>query len=154
MPLASKLVKKLAANGCTDCDFIDARSLASARVERDEFGAVLAVAGERYRAVILPDMFAMRETSKAKLGEFAAAGGRVIDAKGEDDVRLPLVPRPDVEGPPGLKCHHRRTATHDIYFLTDWNFTDPIRLRTMGELEFWDAWTGKAMAAPRRFLAR
>lgn len=150
VPLARALVTKLAENGCTDCDFVDARSLAAAKVERDEFGTVLAVAGERYRAIILPDMFVMRESSKAKLGEFAAAGGRVIDAKGADDVRLPLVPRPDVEGPPGLKCHHRRTATHDIYFLTDWNFTDPIRLRTQGELEFWDAWTGKAIAAPRR----
>ena len=148
--LSQQLVKKLAEEGATDCDFIDDRSLALSRVEKDDVGTVLSVAGEHYRVLILPDMFVMRETSQAKVNEFVAAGGRVIDAKSLADVNAPLLAQPDVAGHPGLKVHHRRTATHDIYYFVDWNFTDPIQLRTKGTLEFWDPWTGKPVAEPRR----
>ena len=57
-----------------DFDFIDFESLARARVEKGE----LRVSGERYRALILPAMSAVRSSTLEKALAFARAGGVVI----------------------------------------------------------------------------
>ena len=67
----------------------------------------------------------------------------------EDQIQLPLVPRPDVVGNAGLKYHHRRLDDCDIYYLVDWDGQTEIRLRATGVVEYWDLWTGGKLAAPR-----
>ena len=140
--LAHSLVWKLAVDGTTDCDFIDSDSIAAAEVTRNEFGVALSVAGENYHVIILPDMFAMRETMKAKLAEFKSEGGKVIDAKNYDDVVLPLMKRPDVVGK-GVKYNHRRTDEYDIYYVVDVEPHSSVEFRTDGVPEEWDLWTGE-----------
>ncbi|MBQ6924556.1 MAG: hypothetical protein IJQ73_07940 [Kiritimatiellae bacterium] len=149
VPLAHALVERLAVSGTTDCDFIDSDSVLAAAIERDTDGAALAVAGERYRVVLLPDMFAIRPAVREKLDAFAARGGRVVEVKDVDDVKLPLVPQPDVVGNAGLKYHHRRLDNCDIYYLVDWDGQTEIRLRARGVVEYWDLWTGGKLTAPR-----
>lgn len=149
VPLAHALVEHLAVNGTTDCDFIDSDSILAAKVTEDADGVSLSVSGERYRVVVLPDMFAIRPAVRAKLDAFAACGGRVIDAKKVEDVELPVVARPDVVGNKGLKYHHRRLADCDIYYLVDWDGKTDITLRANGTVEYWDLWTGGKLAEPR-----
>ena len=71
----------------TDFDFIDAESLARAEIVppgearatlRPDDHARLCVAGEAYRALVLPGMFAIRHASLEKALAFQQAGGRVI----------------------------------------------------------------------------
>ncbi|MBQ6246437.1 MAG: hypothetical protein IJK04_06205, partial [Kiritimatiellae bacterium] len=149
VPLAHALVGRLAVDGTTDCDFVDSDSILAAAIERDAEGAALAVAGERYRVVLLPDMFAIRPAVREKLDAFAAHGGRVVEVKSVDDVNLPLVSQPDVVGSAGLKYHHRCLDDCDIYYLVDWDGKTEIRLRAKGAVEYWDLWTGGKLAAPR-----
>ena len=148
VPLAHALVEHLAVNGTTDCDFIDSDSILAATVEKDEFGVALVAADERYRVVLLPDMFAIRPAVREKLDAFVRAGGRVIDVKKPEDVQLPLVAVSDVVGNAGLKCHHRRLDDCDIYYFVDWDGKTPIRLRTKGTVEYWDPWTGEKRREP------
>jgi len=86
-----------------DFDFIDAESLARAEIVppgesrtrlRPDTHARLCVAGEAYRALVLPGMFAIRHASLEKALAFQQAGGRVIalgelpeatDRAGSDD---------------------------------------------------------------------
>ncbi|MBP5510339.1 MAG: hypothetical protein J6Z49_05425 [Kiritimatiellae bacterium] len=68
------IVRRLVTEAQTDVDFIDADSLASARVE----GGRLRVADEAYRVAILPDMIAIRRSSLEKLVSFKRAGGKVV----------------------------------------------------------------------------
>ena len=149
VPLAHALVGRLAVDGTTDCDFVESDSILAAAIERDAEGAALAVAGERYRVVLLPDMFAIRPAVREKLDAFAAHGGRVVEVKSVDDVNLPLVSQPDVVGSAGLKYHHRCLDDCDIYYLVDWDGKTEIRLRAKGAVEYWDLWTGGKLAAPR-----
>ncbi len=58
----------------TDFDFIDAESLARAEVRDGR----LAVAGEAYRALVLPSLFAIRHASLEKALAFRQAGGLVV----------------------------------------------------------------------------
>ncbi len=149
VPLAHALVERLAVNGTTDCDFIDSESILAAEITEDADDVCLSVADENYRVVILPDMFAIRPTVRAKLDAFAARGGRVIDAKKVEDVELPVVARPDVVGNKGLKYHHRRLPDCDIYYLVDWDGKTDIHLRAKGVVEHWDSWTGGKLASPQ-----
>jgi hypothetical protein len=84
--LAFKLSAELVNGQQTDVDFIDAGSLARAEIlpagkaspqlQKCE-SARLVVAGEAYRAIVLPGMFALRHASLEKLLAFRAAGGQV-----------------------------------------------------------------------------
>ena len=58
----------------TDFDFIDADSLARAEVK----DGLLSVAGESYRTLVLPGMFALRHASLEKALAFRQAGGNVV----------------------------------------------------------------------------
>jgi len=60
--------------GQTDFDFIDAESLARAEAT----GRRLRVAGEAYRVLVLPSMFALRHASLEKALAFRRAGGCVV----------------------------------------------------------------------------
>ncbi len=143
--LAHSLVWKLAVDGTTDCDFIDSDSIAKAVVTKDEKGPALSVAGENYRVIILPDMFAMRDLAKRKLAWFRSEGGKVIDAKGYDDVVLPLMKTPDVVGK-GVKYNHRRTDEYDIYYVVDVESHATVDFRADGVPEEWNLWTGEKKA--------
>lgn len=145
---AHETVIRLATEESIDCDFIDADSLAAAIVAHDELGTVLKAADERYRVIVLPGMFVMRDSSRRKIAEFEEAGGRVLRIDSAAEFVFPSdLPR-DVEGNRGLKVCHRRTSDCDIYFLVDWDGKTPIRLRSEGELEFWDPWTGERRSEP------
>ncbi len=149
VPLAHELVKHLAVEGTTDCDYIDSKSILSAEIEEDDLGVALVVSGERYRVILLPDMFAMRQKVKEKLAEFSSRGGRVIDVKKVEDVKLPLMAKPDVAGNKGLKYIHRKLDDADIYYFVDWDAKSDIRLRAKGGVEYWDLWTGRKISSPR-----
>ena len=132
--LSHRLVYKLAVEGTTDCDFIDAGSIGTTN--------------EDYRVLILPKMFAMRDETAKRIAAFEKKGGRVIRAETLDDVKLPLVEAPDVTGNKGLKYHHRRTETEDIYYLVDWDGKTDVKFRTAGELAVYDLWTGEKTERP------
>lgn len=148
VPLSHALVKRLAVDGTADCDYIDSDSILAAAVEHDGEGCALVAAGERYRVILLPDMFAMRPAVRAKLDDFARRGGRVIDVRRADDVKPPLVEKPDVVGNKGLKYIHRRLPECDIYYFVDWDGRSDIRLRAKGTVEYWDLWTGRKLSRP------
>jgi hypothetical protein len=81
------------AGGAVDFDYMDFESLARA----DIAGRELRVAGERYRALVLPSMAAVRFSTMRKALEFFRAGGLVVavgalprasDRAGRDDREL------------------------------------------------------------------
>ena len=72
--VAHDIVRRLVTQAQTDVDFIDADSLAAAKAENGR----LLIAGEAYRAVVVPDMIAIRRSSLEKLVELKRAGGKVI----------------------------------------------------------------------------
>ena len=146
--LSHAIIEKLAVEGTCDCDVIDSDSLAAATIGSADGEATLDVAGERYRAIVIPLMDVLRPTSREKLDAFRAAGGKVVDARTVDDVKLPLVRTPDVVGNPGLKVNHRRTEAEDIYYLVDWDGKTDIRFRDRGELSLYDLWTGERTDRP------
>jgi hypothetical protein len=102
--LAFSLAKELVLNHQQDLDFIDADALARAEVipagrplshlRRCE-SARLAVAGEAYRVIVLPGMFAIRQASFDKLLAFHAAGGHVLVA-GDPPEITDMASPPDV----------------------------------------------------------
>ncbi|MBP5285078.1 MAG: hypothetical protein ILO34_03075 [Kiritimatiellae bacterium] len=142
--LSHSLVKLLAVDGSVDCDFIDRDSIVAAEIGKTSDGAVaLKVSGEEYRIVILPKMFAIYEESRRKLDEFEKAGGTVIAAETLDDVLPAVSSDRDVRGPAGLKCHHRRTAERDIYYLVDLPAGAEVSFRTDRSPEVWNLWTGE-----------
>jgi len=71
--LSHRIVEELVERRGVDCDFLDGASLARAEIADGR----LTVAGEAYRAVILPNMTALRAASLEKLAAFRAAGGVV-----------------------------------------------------------------------------
>ena len=71
--LSHAIVEELVTRHSVDCDFIDGTSLARAEIVNGR----LCVADEVYRAIILPNMTALRATSLEKLAAFRAAGGVV-----------------------------------------------------------------------------
>jgi hypothetical protein len=75
-----------------DFDFLDFESLARARIEDRE----LRVAGEQYRALVLPAMQAVRFSTLQKAAEFFRAGGLVI-AVGDLPLASERVGRDDPE---------------------------------------------------------
>ena len=68
------IVRRLVTEAQTDVDFIDADSIAAAKVK----GGRLRIAGEAYRVVVVPDMIAIRSSTIEKLLEFKRAGGVVV----------------------------------------------------------------------------
>lgn len=82
--------RQLYSNG-VDFDFIDYTSLQNAQIE----DGMLKMAGESYKAIVIPSMAVMKDSSLRMLGEFAKKGGIVInigclpeatDAYGKDEV--------------------------------------------------------------------
>jgi len=71
--LAHGIVSELVAKRGVDCDFIDSESLAKAEVKDGR----LHIAGEAYRALVVPHMRAMRLESLRKLVALRQAGGVV-----------------------------------------------------------------------------
>ncbi|MDR3227913.1 MAG: hypothetical protein LBT53_00625 [Puniceicoccales bacterium] len=77
--IAFALCRELMQRNQTDNDFIDDDSLARASVNRARDGtAVLRVAGENYRVLVLPRLFATRFSTLQKALEFYRAGGKVV----------------------------------------------------------------------------
>lgn len=147
--LEHKLISDLAVEGSTDCDVIDADSLVRADI-RD---GALCVSGERYRVVVLPNMFAIREESLAKLRAFAAAGGKVVSLGDGPEIAgalrelvLPAVDVPDFRGPKGVKSLHRSAGEWDVYFLVDLDVPADCTFRARGAAELWDPWDGSQRA--------
>lgn len=72
--VAFKIGEKLYGNGI-DFDYIDYSSLQKAYINE----GMLEISGERYKAIVIPSMQAIKDSSLRKLGEFAANGGIVIN---------------------------------------------------------------------------
>ena len=91
--LAFAVGTELLSGGQTDFDFIDAESLARAEARNGR----LSVAGESYRLLVLPNLFAVRSATLEKALAFYRAGGAVVavgdlpeatDRAGADDPRV------------------------------------------------------------------
>jgi hypothetical protein len=149
--LEHKLIVDLAVNGSTDCDVIDADSLARAEIS----DGALCVSGERYRVLVLPGMFAIHEASLAKVRAFAAAGGKVLTLGDSPEIAgaarslsLPVLPVPDFRGPKGVKALHRHMPEYDVYFLVDLDDPADCTFRAQGYVELWDPWEGGQASIP------
>ena len=90
--IAFKVGEKLYTDG-VDFDYIDYSSLCSSSIDNGE----LKISGERYKAIIIPSMSAIRDSSLLKLVEFSRKGGILInigalpeatDANGKDSVHV------------------------------------------------------------------
>ncbi len=145
-----------------DFDFIDFESVARAEVAGNE----LRVSGERYRALILPGMRAVRHSTLVKAVAFRRAGGVVLavgalpeasDRVGRDDPAVAAmvqelfpdgptadvvarIPFRDYEGPGYVL--HRRIGPRDVYAIYDAPQGVDVRFRARGRVELWDPWTG------------
>ena len=158
-----------------DYDVINEEVLLRASV-RD--GRVCLPSGMTYRVLVLPQIPVMSLELARKLGELAASGATIVGPKPtrttgrQDDAALATIanklwdhgaitPRtaldaldglgvaPDVEG--DLDWIHRRTATADIYFLSN-RQAQPVKVaasfRVPGKLpELWDPVTGMTREA-------
>lgn len=101
----------------TDFDFIDADSLKQATIQNGR----LAVAGEAYRTLVLPSMFAIRYASLEKALAFRRAGGQVValgdlpeitDRAGSDDPRIAALVQ-ELFAPGGHVLHWSEPKTAD-----------------------------------------
>lgn len=149
-----------------DFDYMDFESLARATIEEKQ----LKVSGERYRALILPSMKAMRWSTLEKAVAFQKAGGLVImvsdlpeatdragaadpevekrvaqlttRVKQESDV-LSLIEKTfprDYQGE-GI-VNHRRIGPRDIYMIYDASKGSTATFRAIGKVELWNPWDG------------
>ena len=105
----------------------------------------------RYRAIVLPAVKWMPETTRKWLADYAAGGGRVLSA---DDVlgrAADLVPDVAIADP-SIGFVHRGRPDADIYFLANTsNSQRQIRARfrdARGTAQVWDAMTGISQDVP------
>jgi hypothetical protein len=119
-------------------DLIDDRTLAEAQARR-------------YRLIVLPAVKRIPETTKRWLAEYAAGGGRVLDAANTADLpqRIAAAGSADVtlDPPsPAVGFVHRRMADADLYFLANTsNAGRTVRARFASRTpyaESWDPMTG------------
>ncbi len=167
---AHQLVRKLATEKSCDVDFIDADSIANAKIS----DGCLCAAGERYRVAVVPAMPVIKAATAKKLAEFAKSGGRVVlfgeppkmtdgdigtldelsrcatlklDGKFTDESIGKLLEQRGTAdfygGPDGVKVLHRRIGPYNAYYMVDFKNDAVCRFRVVGEPEIWDAWTGK-----------
>ena len=176
--VAHNIVKRLVTQAQTDVDFIDADSIAAAKVEN---GRLLA-ADEMYKTVILPDMIAVRRSTVEKLVEFKRSGGKVFvigetpkftDAPHTEKTKvdamiaelvgnaMPANPSagqlkaiadaagtPDFRAPGAAKALHRRIGKCDVYFICDLSATGECTFRSHGTPELWNPWDGSQASLP------
>jgi len=147
-----------------DFDFMDFESLARSRV----VGQELLVSGERYRALILPGMRAVRHSTLQKAVELKRAGGVVLavgalpeasDRIGRDDPEVAAmvkelfpdgatadvaaaIPFRDYIGPGYVL--HRRIGPRDVYAVYNAPLDTECFFRATGQVELWDPWTGES----------
>lgn len=148
-----------------DFDFMDFESLDRARIAGNE----LRVAGEIYRALILPAMKAIRHSTLKKAVEFHRAGGIVLaigalpeasDRIGRDDPEVVAMAKeigltqdvfaklpPRDYGGPGY-IQHRRLGPRDLYAIYNAPKDGEVTFRATGKVELWDPWTGSIRPLP------
>ena len=145
-----------------DFDFIDYESLARSEIKEGE----LRVSGERYKVLIVPSMKIMKKTSLQKIEEFSKAGGQIVivgdkpdktDIKEENlivcdspsDVTEKISDRygrdfiilDKIDSHPYVM--HRTVGSREIYALYGIPAGTRCFFRAKGNLQLWDAWTGK-----------
>jgi hypothetical protein len=151
-----------------DFDFMDFQSLDRARIA----GRELHIAGNVYKALVLPGMKAVRHPTLQKALEFKRAGGLVLatgalpeasDRIGRDDPELKAmvaelfpqgavadlaaaVPFRDYRGP-GI-VNHRRIGPRDVYAIYGAPQNSECFFRAIGTVEIWDPWTGNTKPLP------
>lgn len=149
-----------------DFDFMDFESLARAQAKDGR----LHVSGEKYRALVIPSMKAVRFSTVQKAVEFQRAGGLVImlgalpeasDRIGRNDPELDAlvaelktrVATPEqVRGlveksfprdytGPGI-VQHRKIGARDLYAIYNAPKDAEATLRATGKVELWNPWDG------------
>jgi hypothetical protein len=146
-----------------DFDFMDFQSLDRAEI----VGKELHVAGNIYKALVLPGMKALQHSTLEKALQFKRAGGLVLatgalpeasDRIGRDDPELKAmvaelfpqgavtdltkaIPFRDYIGP-GI-VNHRRIGPRDVYAIYGAPKDSECFFRAGGTVELWDPWTGK-----------
>ncbi len=157
-----------------DFDFIDFESLQRARVE----GGRLKVAGEEYRALVLPAMHAARHSTIEKAVEFQKGGGAVLAAgtlpsasekRGDGDPEVlalssqltvttaeQVLSKLDAAFLRDFQCDaakqpsilHRKAGVRDVYMIYGGERGTECTLRSTGRLELWDPWSGDTAPLP------
>jgi hypothetical protein len=151
-----------------DFDFMDFQSLDRAEI----VGKELHVAGNIYKALVLPGMKALQHSTLSKALAFKRAGGLVLatgtlpeasDRIGRDDPELKAmvaelfpqgpvsdltvaIPFRDYRGP-GI-VNHRRIGPRDVYAIYGAPKDSECFFRAGGAVELWDPWTGKTKPLP------
>lgn len=151
-----------------DFDYMDFESLARATLEEKQ----LKVSGERYRALILPSMKAVRWSTLEKAAAFQRAGGLVIvvgdlpeatdragaaDPEVEKLVALLTTRVKEASDVPSLVekafprdyqgegiVNHRRIGPRDVYMLYGASKGSTATFRATGSVELWNPWDGTA----------
>jgi hypothetical protein len=169
---AFALGKDLYANGI-DFDFMDFESLARAKVEDGK----LKVAGEEYRALVLPAMRVVRHSTLQKAVELQRAGGTVIvvgaapqasERTGDGDPEVKamaaqltpiashqVIARLDANFQRDFACAspepyvlHRKAGERDVYLVYGVPKNTLCTFRTTGYVERWDPWSGDVFPLP------
>lgn len=151
-----------------DFDFMDFQSLDRARI----VGTELHIAGNIYKALVLPGMRAIHHSTLTKALEFKRAGGMVLatgalpeasDRIGRDDPEVKAmvaelfpqgatsdltttIPFRDYRGP-GI-VNHRRIGPRDVYAIYGAPKDSECFFRASGAVELWDPWTGNSKSLP------
>ncbi len=151
-----------------DFDFMDFQSLDRARIVGNE----LHIAGNIYKALVLPGMRAIHHSTLTKALEFKRAGGMVLatgalpeasDRIGRDDPEVKAmvaelfpqgatsdltttIPFRDYRGP-GI-VNHRRIGPRDVYAIYGAPKDSECFFRASGAVELWDPWTGNSKSLP------
>jgi hypothetical protein len=119
-------------------DLIDDRTLSEATARR-------------YRAVVVPQVKLMPDSTRRWLTEFAAGGGKVLSDRGGSDVTAQIataLPADVALDPPtpAIGFVHRRLRDADVYFLVNTSNTPrSVRARFGNQTEWgesWDAMSG------------
>ena len=150
-----------------DLDFMDDESLARATVKDKE----LQISGEKYRALVLPAMSAIRWSTLQKAAEFKRAGGTVIalgalpvasDRAGREDPELnalvkelfPAFAKTSTEVEETVtqafardfmgtaRVNHRKIGARDFFLVCGAQKDAECAFRAKGKAELWDPWTG------------
>lgn len=138
------VAKALERKNC-DYDFVDDEQIAEAKIENGR----LVVGAMRYSTVVLPTSKWMRESAKAKIEAFRAAGGTVLTPETVSAAKPTM--RIDGRLRTELRVAKRTCGDETLYFVANesrWPFGVTLNFAEKGEVVRCDPETGRYVATP------
>lgn len=146
--LFRKVAERLSSQGM-DYDFVDTRSLNSAKVGKGWFS----IGQETYKVLVLPGIKILPEATRRKIAEFKKKGGMVIELSA-DDPQLASAIRSAVGSDFLPLSHparvlHRRVGRQDVFMIENTPGQENIaEFRTSGIPELWNAFEATRSELP------